>query len=127
MFNEHRHAILSILLVVQGAFILVGAALVAFSSSALYPLDQLFGADASIAAIVLGAAFIMAFRTPSRQWVNLALLYEGLTIVVQLYKYFTNYGTRISITTTVISIIFLAAFAVTYPRTETDGTVATTA
>lgn len=116
---EHRKAILGVLLALQGALIIAGALIVAFSVSALYPLDQLFGADASIAAVVLGAALIMGFRTPTRAWVNLALLYEGLTIAVQLYKYFTNYGTRLSLTTVVISVIFLVAFGVFYPRGDT--------
>jgi hypothetical protein len=41
-----------------------------------------------------------------------------VTIVVQAYKYFTNYGTRLSILTMVISAMFLVAFAAFYPRTE---------
>ncbi|MHB8509258.1 MAG: hypothetical protein ACYDGR_11510 [Candidatus Dormibacteria bacterium] len=117
MLSEHRRAILGMLLAIQGALIIAGAVIVAFSVSALYPLDQLLGADASIAAIVLGAAFIMAFRTPTRAWVNLALMYEGVTIVIQLYKYFTNYGTRPTILTTVVSALFFVAFLALYPRT----------
>jgi hypothetical protein len=113
---KYQRPALGMLLAVQGAFIIAGALIVAFSVSPLFPLDQLIGADASIAAVVLGAAFIMSFRTPTRAWVNLAILYEGVTIVTQLYKYFTDYGTRLSVTTMVISGLFLIAFAVFYPR-----------
>lgn len=118
MTIERRRAVLGILLALEGALIIAGAVVVAFSVSALYPLDQLLGADASIAAVVLGAAFIMTFRNPTRSWVNLAILYSSLTIVTQAWKYFTTYGTRPSVLTMVISAIFLAGFVALYPRHE---------
>jgi hypothetical protein len=116
MLMKYQRAALGMLLAVQGAFIIAGAVIQAFSVSALLPLDQLIGADASIAAVVLGAAFIMGCLNPTRAWVNLAILYEGLTIVTQLYKYFTDYGTRLSVTTMVVSGLFLIGLAVFYPR-----------
>jgi ABC-type sulfate transport system permease subunit len=124
MTVERRRAILGILLAVEGALIIAGAIVVAFSVSALYPLDQLLGADASIAAVVLGGAFIMSFRNPTRSWVNLGILYSALTIAVQLWKYTTAYGTRPSILTMVVSAIFLVGFLALYPRHEAVGTTA---
>ncbi|HEV3231127.1 MAG TPA: hypothetical protein VG245_02605 [Candidatus Dormibacteraeota bacterium] len=113
------------LLALQGALILAGAVVLGFSASAIFPLDQVFGTDASVAAIVLGAALIMAFRAPTRSWVNLALLYEGLTIISGVWKYASNYGTHLNVTTMVISALFLIAFGVLYPRG--DSPVHTTA
>jgi hypothetical protein len=125
MFNEHRHAVLSVLLALQGALILAGAVVLGLSASAIIPLDQIIGVDASIAGLVFGAALIMAFRHPGRTWVNLAILYQGLTIISQLWKYLTNYGTHLSISTMVVSAIFLILFAIFYPRAEVEVTATT--
>ncbi|MFN2463715.1 MAG: hypothetical protein ABR573_07430 [Candidatus Dormibacteria bacterium] len=118
MTIQRKRAILGLLLALEGVLIIAGAVVVAFSVSALYPLDQLLGADASVAAVVIGAAFIMTFRNPTRSWVNLAILYSALTIAVQLWKYTTSYGTRPSLLTMVISAIFLVGFLALYPRNE---------
>src|SRR5258708_27509758 len=89
---ENRPRALSILLVVQGALILVGAVLLGLTGSIFSPLDSVVGADASIAAIVLGAAFILAYRTPSKVWLNLAIMYNALAVVAQLWKSSGGWG-----------------------------------
>src|ERR1700737_5149765 len=66
--SEHRRAILSGLLGVQGVLILMGAVLLGFTSPLSAQLDNVVGAEASVAAIVLGAAFVMAFPPPTRRW-----------------------------------------------------------
>ena len=78
-----------------------------------------------MAAIVLGAAFILAFRTPNRNWVNLAIMYEALAIISQLWKN-NGFTMRPTWTTTVVSGIFLIAFAAFYPRAD-DSTEMTPA
>src|SRR5258708_19418638 len=83
---ENRTRALSILLVLQGGLILVGAVLLGLTGSVFAPLDSVVGADASIAAIVLGAAFILAYRTPNKVWLNLAIMYNALAVVAQLWK-----------------------------------------
>src|SRR5258708_38562737 len=83
---ENRTWALMILLVVEGALILVGAVLLGLTGSIFSPLDSVVGAHASIAAIVLGAAFILAYRTPSKVWLNLAIMYNALAVVAQLWK-----------------------------------------
>jgi hypothetical protein len=115
--SEHRRRALSVLLALQGALILVGAVLLGFTGSVFAPLDNVVGTEASVAAIVLGAAFILAFRAPARVWINLAMMYEALTILAQLWKNnsFTMHPTW---ATTVVSAIFLVCFAVLYPRGE---------
>jgi hypothetical protein len=115
--SEHRRRALGMLLAVQGALILVGAVLLGFTGSVFSPLDNIVGTEASVAAIVLGAAFILAYRAPARVWINLAMMYEALTIVAQLWKNnsFTMHPTW---ATTVISAIFLVCFVVLYPRGE---------
>jgi|GEM_PF-4472503 hypothetical protein len=118
LFSEHRNRVLSILLLVQGALILVGAVLLGFSGSVFAPLDNVVGTDASVAAVVLGAALVLAFRTPVKTWINLAIMYEVLTIVAQLWKVNGNFGTHLTWATTVVSAIFLAAFVLLYPRGE---------
>jgi hypothetical protein len=118
LFSEHRNRVLSILLLVQGALILVGAVLLSFSGSVFAPLDNVVGTDASVAAVVLGAALVLAFRTPVKTWINLAIMYEVLTIVAQLWKVNGNFGTHLTWATTVVSAIFLAAFVLLYPRGE---------
>jgi hypothetical protein len=118
LFSEHRNRVLSILLLVQGALILVGAVLLGFSGSVFAPLDNVVGTDASVAAVVLGAALVLAFRTPVKTWINLAIMYEVLTIVAQLWKVNGNFGTHLTWATTVVSAIFLAAFILLYPRGE---------
>jgi hypothetical protein len=118
LFSEHRNRVLSILLLVQGALILVGAVLLAFSGSVFAPLDNVVGTDASVAAVVLGAALVLAFRTPVKTWINLAIMYEVLTIVAQLWKVNGNFGTHLTWATTVVSAILLAAFVLLYPRGE---------
>jgi hypothetical protein len=116
--SEHKTRALSILLLVQGALILVGAVLLGFQASVFAPLDSVVGTDASVAAIVLGAALIMAFRTPVRTWINLAIMYEVLTIVSQVWKVNGNWGAHLTWATTVVSAIFLVAFLLLYPRGE---------
>lgn len=118
LFSEHRNRVLSILLLVQGALILVGAVLLGFSGSVFAPLDNVVGTDASVAAVVLGAALVLAFRTPVKTWINLAIMYEVLTIVAQLWKVNGNFGTHLTWATTVVSAILLAAFVLLYPRGE---------
>lgn len=115
--SEHRRAILSGLLGVQGVLILMGAVLLGFTSPLSAQLDNVVGAEASVAAIVLGAAFVMAFRTPTRTWVNLAIGYEALAIIAQLWKN-NSFTIRPTWATTVISAIFLIGFVALYPRDE---------
>lgn len=115
--SEHRRAALSVLLAVQGALILMGAVLIGITGTVLAPLDNVVGAEASVAAIVLGAAFILAFRTPTRVWVNLAIMYEALAIVAQLWKN-NSFSMRPTWATTVVSAIFLIGFLAFYPRGE---------
>ena len=114
---EHRRAVVSVALAIQGALILVGAVLVGFNGSLSAPLDNVVGAEASVAAIVLGAAFILAFRTPNRNWVNLAIMYEALTIVAQLWKN-NSFTMRPTWATAAVSAIFLLGFLALYPRGE---------
>jgi len=113
---ENRTRALSILLVVQGALILVGAVLLGLTGSIFSPLDSVVGADASIAAIVLGAAFILAYRTPSKVWLNLAIMYNALAVVAQLWKVSGGWGIHSTTSTTIVSIIFLVLFLALYPR-----------
>ena len=123
--SEHRRAVISVLLALQGALILMGAVISGFTGSVFAPLDNIVGAEASVAAIVLGAAFILAFRAPTRIWVNLAIMYEVLAIVAQLWKN-NSFTMRPTWTTTVVSGIFLNAFAAFYPRAD-DSTEMTPA
>jgi len=116
--SENRTRALSVLLAVQGAIILVGAVLLGLTGSVVAPLDNVVGADASIAAIVLGAAFILAYRTPTKTWLNLAIMYNALAIVAQLWKGNGSFGIHSTWSTTVVSAIFLVAFVVLYPRGE---------
>ena len=115
--SEHRRAGISVLLAIQGALILMGAVLSGFTGSVFVPLDNIVGAEASVAAIVLGAAFILAFRTPNRTWVNLAIMYEALAIVAQLWKN-NGFTMRPTWATAAISAIFLIGFLALYPRGE---------
>jgi hypothetical protein len=116
MLGEHGRKIRSVLLALEGALILLGATLVAFTGEAMFPVDTVIGIDAGVAAMVLGAAFILAFRTPTRAWINLAILYNALTIVLQGWKYTTNYGVHLQLTQIVVPVLFLIGFAVFYPR-----------
>lgn len=115
--SEHRRRALSILLALQGALILVGAVLLGFTGSVFAPLDNLVGTEASVAAIVLGAAFILAYRAPARVWINLAMMYEALAIVAQLWKN-NSFNMHPTWATTVVAAIFLVCFVVLYPRGE---------
>jgi hypothetical protein len=116
--SEHRRAVISVALALQGALVLMGAVLVGFNGTLSAQLDNIVGAEASVAAIVLGAAFILAFRTPNRTWVNLAIMYEVLAIIAQLWKN-NGFTMRPTWTVTVISGIFLICFVAFYPRTDT--------
>jgi hypothetical protein len=127
MLGEHGRAIRSVLLALEGALILLGATLLAFTGEAMFPVDTVIGIDAAVAAMVLGAAFILAFRTPTRAWVNIAILYNGLTVLLQGWKYLTNYGVHLQLTQIVVPILFLIGFAVTYPREVEIRTPAATA
>jgi len=115
--SENRTRALGVLLALQGALILVGAVLLGFTGSIIAPLDNVLGSDASIAAIVLGAAFILAYRVPTRAWVNLAILYNALAIVAQFWKG-GSFGVHSTASTTVVAVIFLVAFGLLYPRGE---------
>jgi Na+-transporting NADH:ubiquinone oxidoreductase subunit NqrB len=95
----------------------MGAVLIGVTGTVLAPLDNVVGAEASVAAIVLGAAFILAFRTPTRAWVNLAIMYEALAIVAQLWKN-NSFSMRPTWATTAVSAIFLIGFLAFYPRGE---------
>ncbi len=113
---ENRTRALSILLVLQGGLILVGAVLLGLTGSVFAPLDSVVGADASIAAIVLGAAFILAYRTPNKAWLNLAIMYNALAVVAQLWKGNNGWGLHATTSTTIVAVIFLALFLALYPR-----------
>ena len=116
---DHRRSILSVLLAVQGGLIMLGAIMVGVGATSILPLDQMFGTDASVAAVVLGAALLLAFRTPNRMWTNLAIMYNALTLVVGLLRWSQNFGVRLTPMAMVVSVVFLVAFAVFYPRAET--------
>jgi hypothetical protein len=79
------------------------------------PFDYFVGVDATIAGVVLGAAFMLAFRTPTRQWINLAVLYEVLTIVAGVFKFGTSTAVQLTPMTMIISAVFLVAFLACYP------------
>src|SRR5258708_11430987 len=81
---ENRTRALSILLVLQGGLILVGAVLLGLTGSVFAPLDSVVGADASIAAVVLGPAFILAYRQPTKVCLHLAILYNASAIAAHL-------------------------------------------
>jgi hypothetical protein len=115
---ENRTRALSILLVLQGGLILVGAVLLGLTGSIFAPLDSVVGADASIAAIVLGAAFILAYRTPNKVWLNLAIMYNALAVVAQLWKGSGGWGIHSTTSTTIVAVIFLVLFLALYPRGE---------
>jgi hypothetical protein len=116
--SENRTKALSVLLVLQGAVVLVGAVLLGLTGSIVAPLDSVVGADASIAAIVLGAAFIMAYKTPTRAWLNLAIMYNALAIVAQVWKFNGSFNIHSTWSTTIVCAIFLVGFLVLYPRGE---------
>jgi hypothetical protein len=115
--TENRRRALGILLALQGALILVGAVLLGFTGRVFAPLDNLVGTEASVAAIVLGAALILAYRAPARIWINLAMMYEALVIVAQLWKS-NSFSTHPTWATTVVAAVFLVCFVVLYPRGE---------
>jgi hypothetical protein len=83
----------------------------------ILPLDNLVGADAGVAAVVLGAAFIFALRTPTRAWINLAIMYNALTLVFGLVRWAT-FGGQLTPTAMAVSILFLVAYLVCYPRSH---------
>ena len=116
MKSEHRRAVLGILLAVQGGLIILGAILVAVGATSILPFDNIVGSDASVAALVLGAAFILAYRTPTRAWVNLAVMYNALVIVLGLLRWTQNFGVRLTPTAVLLSVVFLVGFLVFYPR-----------
>ena len=116
MKSEHRRAVVSVLLALQGALILVGAILKSVGGAVFVPFDYFVGVDATIAGIVLGAAFVLAFRTPNRQWVNLAILYESLTILAGLFKFGTSTAVQLTPMAMIVSAVFLVGFLVCYPR-----------
>ena len=118
---QHRRALASVLLGLQGGLILLGAVLVGMTGTAWFPFDSLVGTDASVAALVMGAAFVLAIRTPTQTWINLAILYDVLTIVVQGVKYGTGYGVTQWVSAIAISAIFLILFLVAYPYREKVG------
>ena len=91
------------------------------TGTAWFPFDSLVGTDASVAALVMGAAFVLAIRTPTQTWINLAILYDVLTIVVQGVKYGTGYGVTQWVSAIAISAIFLILFLVAYPYREKVG------
>ncbi|HXA43511.1 MAG TPA: hypothetical protein VNV65_11450 [Candidatus Solibacter sp.] len=92
--------------------------LLGLTGSVFAPLDSIVGADASIAAIVLGAAFILAYRTPNKTWLNLAIMYNALAVVAQLWKGSGGWGIHSTTSTTVVAVIFLVLFLALYPRGE---------
>ena len=119
MKSEHRRAILGVLLAVQGGLIILGAILVAVGATSILPIDNVVGADASVAALVLGAAFILAYRTPTRAWVNLAIMYNALTILLGVLRWTQNFGVRFTPMAVLLSVVFLAGLLVFYPRGHT--------
>jgi hypothetical protein len=116
MSDERRRRWLSVLLALQGALILAGAVLLGATGSVIAPFDNFVGTDASVAAVVLGAGFILAFRRPRRVWCNLAIMYNGLVLLVQVVKYSQNLGVRLTPAAAAISTLFLVLFIVFYPR-----------
>jgi hypothetical protein len=115
MQEVHKRAIRSVVLALQGGFILLGGALLFTLSPISVRLDGWFGSDGAVAAIVFGAILILAFRTPTRTWVNIAILYEALAILSWAYNYFSSLGTHLGIVVPVISAIFLILLGLTYP------------
>lgn len=114
---ETRRRALGIILALDGALILVGAVLLGISASNIFPIDTFVGTNASVAAIVLGAGLVLAYRAPSRMWVNLAIMYNALTVVAQFWNG-ADLGVQKSSTATIVSVVFLVLFAVLYPRGE---------
>ena len=119
MKSEHRRAILGVLLAVQGGLIILGAIVVAVGATSVLPIGNVVGADASVAALVLGAAFILAYRTPTRAWVNLAIMYNALTILLGVLRWTQNFGVRFTPMAVLLSVVLLAGLLVFYPRGHT--------
>jgi hypothetical protein len=59
----------------------------------------------------------MAYRTPNKVWINLAVLYNALALVAQVWKG-GSFGVHSGQSTLVVSVVLLAAFALLYPRGE---------
>jgi hypothetical protein len=116
--SEHKKAILGVLMAIQGGLIIVGAVLVAVGATSILPLDVMVGTDASVAGVVLGAAFILNFRTPTRAWVNLAIMYNALTILFGVVWWSQGFGLRLSPVGLLLSALFLAGYLVCYPRSS---------
>jgi hypothetical protein len=113
---EHRKAILGALLALQGGLIILGAVLVAMGATSIIPIDNIVGTDASVAAIVLGGAFILAFRTPSRAWINLAVMYNALVLLLGVFRFSQGFGVKLTPIAMLVSVIFLAGYLALYPR-----------
>ena len=84
--NElRRNSVLSVLLAMQGALVLLGAILLGLTGSVIFPFDTLVGADASVAALVLGAGLVMTYRhrpVPGSTW-HRATIRRGRPVVTQ--------------------------------------------
>ena len=127
MTAERTRSVRSILLALQGGLIILGGALQFVTSPLTLRLDQFSATDITMASIALGAGMILAFRAPSRSWVNIALLYNLLAIIAWAWNYFGNNGNRLTPIVGVVSLIFLLGLGLTYPRNESAplNTVAT--
>ncbi|HEY8740442.1 MAG TPA: hypothetical protein VIN56_07610 [Candidatus Dormibacteraeota bacterium] len=116
MSEQRMRAIRGVLLALQGGLIILGGAL-QFVASPLTPrLDQLSATDITMASIAFGAGMILAFRQPQRPWVNVAILYNALTLLAWAYNYFGNNGLHMTPVVAVVSLLFLIGLGVTYPR-----------
>ncbi len=118
MSADRTRSIRSMLLALQGGLIILGGALQFVTSPLTLRLDQFSATDITMASITLGAGMILAFRAPTRSWVNIAILYNVLAIIAWAYNYLGNNGNHLTPVVGVVSLIFLVGLGLTYPRGE---------
>jgi hypothetical protein len=118
MTAERMRSIRGVLLALQGGLIILGGALQFVTSPLNLRLDQFSATDITMASVALGAGMILAFRNPTRNWVNIAILYNVLAIIAWVWNYFGGNGSRLTPIVGVVSLLFLIGLGVTYPRGE---------
>jgi hypothetical protein len=111
-----RRTVLTFVMMLEGALLILGA-VGTILPTAVFPIDQYLGSQASAAAAALGVGLCVAAANPPAHvaWVRIGILYAGLTVGYQAFTYFLL-GKPIAPASLTIAVVCGILMAVLYPH-----------
>jgi hypothetical protein len=111
-----RRVVLTFVMMLEGVLLILGA-VGAVLPTAVLPIDQYLGSQASAAAAALGIGLCVAAANPPAHvaWVRIGILYAALSVGYQTFTYFVL-GKPIALLAVTVAVVCGVLMAVLYPH-----------